>query len=308
MLKIGFACIVLDNNKNKLFEEKSTTRKYFELEKTEKIIFHNLQMLKEKIKWLSTKPEIYRMMRISSNILPLKTAPETKELYTALRNDIEQELSAIGKIAIQHDIRLSAHPDQFVIINNHIKKDLFDNSVKDLIVHADFFEMMGYSNWQDVQINIHCGGREGGTTGFKKGFDMLPSHVKKYLTVENCEFCYSVEDLFDLKEYLPIVFDIHHHEIKTNNLLKYDDKIFDLVKESWRGKRPKIHYSVEPYELRNEKGSKRRPHADLPWCDLRNNVVLEYLEWTDIMVELKAKTIAAGVLIEKYIEKSNKIS
>lgn len=297
--------MVLDQSGNKLFVEKTTTKTAY-LKKTdnkhlESLVVNNLTSLQEKINYLSTLPTTQRMMRISSGILPLFTLPETQNFYSGqIKKFIENMFANIGITAKHNNIRLSSHPDQFTVINNPDQK-IYDNSLKELLYHTHMFECMSLSRNDGVAVNIHTGGKNNGTDGFVAGFETLPAHVKKLLTVENCEFSFNVHDLIALKHHLPIVFDIHHHHINTGEILRYDDPVFDHVIESWNGIRPKIHYSVEPEQLRDEILSKRRPHASMPWCEFRNSVVLKYLKWADIMVELKNKNLASQYLYNKYV-------
>lgn len=303
--KIGFACVILDDFGEKLFIEKTTTKtsylKKLDNSYLESLVVNNLVTLKNKINWLSVQYPMQRMMRISSNVLPLFTLPETQNFYSGeIKNFIETSFREIGEIARSFDIRLSSHPDQFTVINNPDEK-IYNNSLNELLYHAHMFDCMRLDRTNKVAVNIHTGGRQAGTHGFIAGFKKLPDHVKKLLTVENCEFSYNVHDLVALKNHLPIVFDIHHHYINTGKILEYNDSVFEHVRESWNGIRPKIHYSVEPVELKNETLSKQRPHAKMPWCELRNNIVLRYLEWADIMVELKNKNLASKYLHDLFM-------
>lgn len=306
-MKIGFACILLDNNGDVVNGNKTTTRTSFlklsrndQYSKIYSLCISNLDALYNDLVVVSKWDETMRMMRITSDLFPLVTLPEASFIYNEIFIKFSDRLFKIGEFARNNNIRLSFHPDQFVIINN--KPDVMQKSIDELIVHAHIFDMMGYKEWHDAgtSINIHTGAAIGGIDGFIRGFNNCPEIVKKFLTVENDEYSFNIQDMLPLAKYLPIVFDTHHQEINTGQLLARDSDDLKIVLDSWRDVRPKLHYSIEPYDLREAVGSKRRKHGDNCWDKVRNNYVLTFSDRWDIMVEMKNKNLASRELFVEY--------
>jgi UV DNA damage repair endonuclease len=106
------------------------------------------------------------------------------------------------------------------------------------------------------------------------------------------------------------VLDIHHHWIKTGEYIEATDPRISMVIDSWRGRRPVIHYSVSREEhLPNacrvsqpslntllesgHKKAKLRAHSDFYWNEAVNQWALTHNEWADIMCESKGKNLAS---------------
>lgn len=83
-MKIGFACKYLDRFGDKKIEKQfnvtTTTAKHLSTvdaeQKLDSVVEHNLSATKKLIKYVSTLPDELKMVRFSSNILPLFTHKE----------------------------------------------------------------------------------------------------------------------------------------------------------------------------------------------------------------------------------------
>jgi len=74
---------------------------------------------------------------------------------------------------------------------------------------------------------------------------LLSPEARNILTIENAEYTWGLEHSLELVEHCALVLDIHHHWIHSKGeYIEPDDKRIRLVKDSWRGIRPVIHYSV----------------------------------------------------------------
>ncbi len=120
--------------------------------------------------------------------------------------------------AAQHDIRLSFHPDQFVVLSSPHTK-VVANSIQELEYQAQLAEAVG----ADV-INIHGGGVYGDKSAalrrFCQVFPNLSESVRSRLTLENDDISYTVQDLLPVCEQLsiPLVYDVHHHRCNPDGL------------------------------------------------------------------------------------------
>ena len=151
--------------------------------------------------------------RINSQILPIKTHPQVgydvQELPRA--DEIIAEFRKCGAFARKHGIRLSFHPDQFVVLNSPNPK-VVENSIAELKYQSQVAEWVGADT-----INIHGGGVYGdkpsALAALRRGIEQLPALVRSRLTLENDERCYSPRDLIGVCTELdiPLVYDVHHH-------------------------------------------------------------------------------------------------
>jgi hypothetical protein len=104
--------------------------------------------------------------------------------------------------------------------------------------------------------------------------------------------------------------DIHHHWVKTGEYIQPSDDRLARIKDSWRGVRPVIHYSVSREDVLNDhdhlvkpnmsvllelgyKKGKLRAHSDKYWNHSVNEWAVSFNEDFDIMCESKAKQVAS---------------
>ncbi len=72
-----------------------------------------------------------------------------------LEKEIQTELNEIGNFILKYNMRVSMHPDQFVILNSSNEK-VVENSVRELDYHSKLLQSMNLPN--DAKIHIHIGG------------------------------------------------------------------------------------------------------------------------------------------------------
>lgn len=316
-MKIGFACKYLNNELNQPFSFKATTRKRFlslDTEKREELIFniskHNLENLYLTLEQLALLPETLRMMRIGSDLLPLYTVPEAKPLYAEFLPSLYPLFEKIGSFARLNNIRLSFHPGQYSVLASD-NPNVIKNAIEDVEYHVFCAVLMGYGKvFQDFKINVHRNGRAG-FEEFTRSFWKLSPEARLMLTVENDELSCSLDDVLLAKDLCPIVMDIHHHWVKENEFIKPEDSRIEMIKESWRGVRPVMHYSISQEGLIPKSGfpdqnklglskTKLRAHSDYYFNDTLNDWALSFNDF-DIMCEVKMKNIARDRLYEYYV-------
>lgn len=330
-MKIGFACKIVDPVQNKIWVEnhnfKSTTVAFMnrqtpvdQRKKLASILTHNLYALKNMLVYVSNLPPSLRMMRIGSDLLPLYTHSDFEWFYKIQDNRdlIEQQLKIAGDFARLNGIRLSFHPGQFCILNS-TRSDVVDKTIIELEYHTFCTEMMGFDGSQfhdhNFAINIHVGGKEGGTGSFLANSKRLSQSCRNFLTVENDEFSFGVDDVLKVADEYPIVLDIHHNLIHSGEYITPDDKRMKTIIDSWRGNRPKIHFSTSIEAISTHTGISTLPnvnklltegynktmlrkHSDMCWNDAINTWALSFLPIADIMVEAKNKNLASKHLFE----------
>jgi UV DNA damage endonuclease len=79
--------------------------------------------------------------RISSDLIPFASHPICKFDWDSYFNS---ELTEIGEFVIKNNMRISMHPDQFVILNSDNEK-IIQNSIRELQYHFKVLETMSLS-------------------------------------------------------------------------------------------------------------------------------------------------------------------
>ncbi len=258
-----------------------------------------------------------RMVRLSSDILPVYTEPTWSWFWR--QPDVvayaERHFAEIGRIACDRSVRLSFHPGQFTVLASD-SDDIVSRSIEEFEYHVDMARWMGFGkSFQDFKINVHIAGRRG-PDGIRAALKRLSPEARNCITIENEEMAWGFDSTLKLAKDLALVLDIHHHWIKTGEYIEATDPRISMVIDSWRGARPVIHYSVSreqhlPDACRvsrpclttllesGHKKAKLRAHSDFYWNEAVNSWALSHNEWADIMCESKGKNLASFALAEQ---------
>ena len=258
-----------------------------------------------------------RMVRLTSDMLSFYTHPEFVDFWKS--NDNQKFLSdmfaPLGETARQNDVRLSFHPDQFVVLASD-REEVVTNSIREFEYHVDMARFMGYGKtFQDFKINVHISGRQG-PEGIRKAYTKLSPEARNCITIENEEISWGLDDCLELADLLPIVLDIHHHWIKTGEYIEHDSDLVKKVIDSWNGVRPTMHYSVSREDVlvdhdrhiapdhgtliaAGHNKQKLRAHSIYYWNEAVNDWALTFNDNFDIMCESKAKNLASFKLYER---------
>jgi UV DNA damage endonuclease len=137
-------------------------------------------------------------------------------------------LAKLGSAFMTAGIRVTTHPDQFVVLSSD-NPNTVNNAIKELSHHAWVFDKMGLPVSPFAAINIH-GGKSDQLDQLVKAIGYLPNNVRSRLTLENDESAYSIVDLLPAYELtgVPIVWDSHHHTFNDGGL--YLDDAYGLAK------------------------------------------------------------------------------
>lgn len=333
--RLGFACkySLLDVKNTVISEEalntKVTTVAWLKrqstavaVKKIEDLVAHNLSSVHKLVERVGKQIEPLRMVRLSSDLLPVYTEPNFGYVYKSatFRNYIESKFSVIGDLARKNDVRLSFHPGQFCVLASS-NPDVVTRSIEDFEYHADMARWMGYgANWHDhgFKINVHIAGKAG-PDGIINVLPKLSKEARNLITIENEEISYGLDDCLKLSKHLAIVLDIHHFWINTGNYIQADDPRIEMIQDSWRGVRPTMHYSISREDIllghpdnempdlnallkQGHKKQKLRAHSDAYWNDAVNKYAVGFLQDFDIMCESKSKNIASFKLYENYVK------
>lgn len=290
MLRFGLCCLF----KNEAVSFRTTTVKALsalsrdrQLIKLSEICLHNthnLQLALETVQHLGIGA-----FRIMSPLFPRMTHPEAGYALNDLPEGetIGNTLETCRLFALEQRIRLSFHPDQFVVLSSPHPL-VVANSILELEYQARLAEAVG----ADV-INIHVGGVYGDKRAALKRFgevyDHLPESVRSRLTLENDDVSYTPEDLLPFCELrsIPLVYDVHHHRCNPDNLTI--EEVTERAGAIWNaiGREQHCHISSPKTGWGS---STPKPHADyidpddVPGCWLGREMTLD--------IEAKAKELA----------------
>lgn len=296
---LGYACICETLKKKKITTNRSMIRKTFNergVNYAAELALQNVKDLETVIHW-NLENDI-KFFRISSDMFPWASEYGIRNLPNI--NEIGDVLGRIGKFANENNIRLTSHPGPFCVLGSPSQK-VVDNTITDLELHGELFDLMGLSHSPYNKINIHCNGTYGNKQETMKRFcdnyDRLSHSVKSRLTIENDDKAsmYNVVDLMFIHKQIgiPIVFDYHHHTFNTGDLT--EEQALKLAISTWNGVKPIVHYSSsKPKETGNPK-DKAQAHAEYILEEINN-----YDEDVDIMLECKAKELALLKYREQY--------
>ena len=336
--KIGFACKFSEIHPTKgvislpEYNCKSTTIAWLDrqsknsaYEKLTDIAKHNVMAIKKVIDHLSTLPPELRMFRISSDVLPAYTHDDYKDFWQdrQMQDSLARWFAPIGETARANDVRLSFHPDQFVVLASD-RDEVVNKSIEEFEYHCDMVRFMGYGKtFQDFKVNVHISGRRG-PQGIRDVYNRLSPEARNTLTLENEEYTHGLTDCLSLSDLVPTVMDIHHNWIREGEYISPNDDNVKKVIDSWRGIRPTLHYSVSREDvLVNHSRSilpdvgaliesghnkqKLRAHSDYMWSDAANDWAYTHWDWADILVEAKGKNLASFALYEYFKSLENMI-
>jgi UV DNA damage repair endonuclease len=333
MGKIGFACKWIDHagqvdgikptDDAKQYNTGSTTVAWLKRqsqqvaeEKLWDLMKGNIEAVRKLVEKVGTLDESLRMVRISSDILPVYTQPDYSYFWRLpdVRAYAEKHFAQVGTLARARGVRLSFHPGQFTVLASE-NPGIVERSIEEFEYHVDMARWMGYGKtFQDFKINVHISGKRG-PAGIIDALGKLSPEGRNCLTIENDENCWGIDSSIELAKHCALVLDIHHHWIRTGDYIQAtDDRVLRII-DSWRGVRPVIHYSLSREDVlvghcpttmpdmasllsQGYKKQKMRAHSDSYWNKAVNDWALTHCDWADMMCESKAKNLASKALYD----------
>jgi len=278
-MKIGYPCInrEIGCSSNSTFRLASYSKERL-VEKVEnnlncllKILHYNVQ-------------HGFHFFRISSDLVPFASHPVCTFDWAG---HFRGQFRKVGEFIKEHNIRISMHPDQFVIINA-LKDDVVERSVRELEYHCTVLDKMGLDS--TAKIQIHLGGVYGDKRSaihrFIERYNSLSKSLKSRLVIENDDRSYSLEDCLSVHEKIgiPIIFDaFHHHCLNNGETLR---QALELSASTWKESDgiPMVDYSSQ------QRGQRPGSHAKT----LNTANFKKFLHETrgldfDLMLEIKDK-------------------
>ena len=282
-MKIGYPCVnnTLGCTSNRTFRLVNYSEERL-IEKTEE----NLECLKKILEFNVEKNLLF--FRIGSGLVPFAS----HEVCVFDWGDhFKKKLEEVGDYIKGNNIRISMHPDQFVVLNSK-KEDVVEKSIREIKYHCDVLDFMGLKD--DAKVQIHVGGvygdKEESVKRFIDVYSKLGTNIKRRLVVENDHVSYSLKDCLKVNKEtgVPIVFDSYHHEC-----LNSGETFQEAVREVERTWKEKDGVLMTDYS-QQQKGKKKGVHAE----SINIKKFTDFLKETeqfdfDIMLEIKDKEKSA---------------
>lgn len=272
----------LPDDETKLYKLKSLTKQ--NLETTKRILIYN---------------RAYNIMlyRFTSKLVPLATHPDSLDWNYI--SEFDELYKDIGSYILENNLRVSAHPDHFTLINTP-REDILQASLKDLEYHVKIFEAMKLDE-KDAKLVLHVGGTYGNkktaAERFIRNFQLMDKRYQNRIILENDDKSFTAKEVLDICQNLsiPMVLDIHHHW--CNNNAENLAEILPYIFQTWANEKhpPKIHAS-SPKDQKNI-----RAHADYVDKSFLMDfigIARKYSYDFDIMIEAKKKDLALFKLID----------
>ena len=284
MTNLGYACINLTLGEEGITTNRGMIKKTFGekgIAYASELAFSNVQGLLKILEWNVANG--VHVFRVTSELFPW--ASEYKISDMPHYREIREVLEACGKLPV----RLSSHPGPF----NKVASvgATLENTIKDLEIHSEIFDLMNLPASHLAKINIHVGGAYGDKVEtlkrFAQNFKLLSKNLQARLTVENDDKpgLYTVNDLVPLHEMIGIhiVFDYFHHRLHPGT--QTEEEAFHTAFSTWSVK-PTFHFSSSrrEYEIPD---AKKEAHSD--WV---HEKIETYGKEIDIMLETKMKELS----------------
>lgn len=300
IVNLGYVAISMkleDSSPNKTTTHKNLLKldKKLWIDKLKGIAIKNIENTERIIRYNNAYG--IKLYRITSKLVPLATHNDLA-MWNWIE-DLEPYFKKLGDTIKKLGIRVSAHPDHFVLLNSP-REEVLETSIKDLEYHNNMYKLMGLD--KDAKLVLHIGGMYGNKKEaierFYKGFDKLSHDIKSRIILENDDKIYTANEVLKISNTLeiPMVLDVHHHA--CNNLDTDIKEILSNIYDTWKnqGSPPKLHFS-------SPKGEKDfRAHHEY----INGDDFLEFINLSskvdgrdiDFMIEAKRKDLSVFKLID----------
>lgn len=245
------------------------------------IALQNVQGLLEILKW--NVANRIKVFRVSSDLMPWASEYQISSLPDF--NEIRSVLEQCGR----QPVRMSMHPGPFNKLAG--SGPTLTNTIRDLEIHAEIFDLMGLTPSHLNKINIHVGGAYGDKDEtlrrFVQNFSLLSANAQARLSVENDDKpgLFTVSDLLVVHQGtgVPIVFDYFHHSLHPG--IQTEEEAFLTAYNTWDVK-PVFHYSSSRKDY-EDPASKKEAHSDWVY-----QFINTYGKDVDIILETKMKELS----------------
>ena len=283
-MKIGYPCVnaSMDCSAGNTFRLASYTP-----ERLIAAVGANLACLRRMLEWNVAQGLLF--FRIGSSVVPFGSHPVNTFSW---QTHFAPDFRAIGDYIRANDLRVSFHPDQFVVLNSS-SPAIVQRSIEELVYQGSMLDLMGLDG--TAKLQIHVGGLYGDRAlalrRFAEVYATLPAAVRTRLVVENDDRLFPLRDCLELHAAtgVPILFDNFHHECLNHG--EPMAEALQLAAATWHPTAdgvPMMDYSSQA------PGARRGKHTD----DLVDELFGHFLDQLhgldfDLMLEIKNKETSA---------------
>jgi UV DNA damage endonuclease len=282
-MRIGYPCINLSLGCR---SSRTFRLRNYSPERLRETVSGNLDCLRRTLLWNRERGILY--FRITSDLVPFASHPVMDFPW---QEAFREDLASLGRLIKRHRMRVTMHPDQFVLLNTPDRRVL-ENSLGELSYHAELLDLIGAD--LTCKIQLHLGGvygdREAAMERFVERYRRLPGAVRRRLVLENDERCYGLAECLEVSSRcgVPVVFDVLHH--RGRNRGETVREALEKAASTWGGRHgpPMVDYSSQ------KPGGRPGAHAEtLDRADFRSFLRQARGLDLDLMLEVKDKERSA---------------
>ena len=246
----------------------------------------NLDCLERILHW-NVEREV-GFFRITSDLVPFASHPVCRFDWAGR---LAACFRAIGRFIRRHRMRISMHPDQFVLLNA-LDRAIVVSSIRELDYHCRVLDLMGLSTAAKVQIHVGgvYGDKSASIARFVEQYRGLSPAVRRRLVIENDDRCYTVSDCLEVNRRtgVPVLFDVFHHKVTCSGESVH--AALAACARTWRKRDGTLMVDYSSQEPGERKG-RHAEHIDL--ADFRRFLKAARGIDFDVMLEIKDKEQSA---------------
>ncbi|MDI6719262.1 MAG: UV DNA damage repair endonuclease UvsE [Methanomicrobiales archaeon] len=288
IVRIGYPCI----NRSIGCRAGSTFRlaSYSE-ERLERAVRNNLECLYRILEFNVENGILF--FRITSDLIPFASHPDCRSPW---QRRFADAFSCIAEFIRRHRIRISMHPDQFVLLNS-MNTAVQERSKRGLAYHAQVLEALELPT--DAKVQLHLGGvygdRRRSIERFIRRYEALPDQIRSRLVIENDDRLYTLADCVSVHDRtgVPVLLDVFHHRVNGSG--ESCGEAVRLAGATWAAEDgvPMVDYSSQ------QAGRRAGVHAEsIDLADFRRFLAVSRPVDIDIMLEIKDKERSAIQAVE----------
>lgn len=282
-MKIGYPCI---NRSVGCSSGRTFRLSSYSGERLEETVRENLRCLAEILRF--NQRECILFFRIGSGLVPFASHPVCT---AAWQETFAKTFREIGRFVREHEMRISMHPDQFVVINSK-DPDIVDKSVAELRYHAAVLDAMRLNGTAKIQIHVGgvYGDKKASMERFASVYSRLDESILHRLVVVLDDSRYTLADCLRIHEEtgIPVLFDVFHHTVNPSGA-----GVAEAVERSGATWRPEDGIPMIDYSTLMPGGRKGRHAESLDCADFERFLAGTAPADMDIMLEIKDKEKSA---------------
>ena len=230
--------------------------------------------------------------RITSDLVPFGSHPISTAPW---EEAFAGEFAALGRFIAGHGMRISMHPDQFVVLNAK-DPDIIERSIAELRYHAAVLDALHLDATAKVQIHVGgvYGDKGASIERFCREYAHLDESILRRLVVENDDSRYTLADCLRIHDEtgIPVLFDVFHHRVNPS-----DAGVAGAAEEAGATWRPNDGVLMVDYSSPMP-GRRRGRHAkSLDAADFAEFLSRTAPTEMDIMLEIKDKEKSALLFV-----------